>query len=78
MIKMPESFVVFSCIQCSVHLPVYCEATRSDYPLMQMDVAALIAVVCHLSRCSTCRQAYGDLELLSEQKECNEGSSPEK
>jgi predicted anti-sigma-YlaC factor YlaD len=77
MIKMPESFVAFTCVQCSVHLPVYCEATRSDYPLMQIDIAALIAVVFHLSACSSCRQVYEDLELLSEQKGCDERGDPE-
>ena len=74
---LEKSIVIFTCIQCRVCLPTYYEATRSDYPLMQMDVAELMAMVLHLSECASCQQEYKDLVLLSEEKKRGEGSDPE-
>ena len=71
-----NSIVIFTCIQCRVCLPTYYKATRSDYPLMQMDGAELMAVVLHLSECASCQQEYKDRVLLSEEKKRGEGSDP--
>ena len=61
-----------SCEECRRRFPDYYEATRPEYPLVQMKDAELAEVVFHLSHCADCHEEYQELVLLSELEERNE------
>jgi hypothetical protein len=61
-----------SCEQCRQHFPAYYEATRPDYPLVEMSDTTMARIVYHLSHCDGCREEYRVLVLLSELEERDE------
>ena len=61
-----------SCDQCRARFPVYYEATRPEYPLIEMEDAELAEMAFHLSHCASCHEEYEELVLLSELEERNE------
>ncbi|HLX39358.1 MAG TPA: hypothetical protein VKR42_02450 [Ktedonobacteraceae bacterium] len=61
-----------SCEQCRQHFPAYYDATRPDYPLVEMTAKEMASVVYHLSHCDACREQYTVLVLLSELEERDE------
>ena len=61
-----------SCEQCRQNFPTYYEATRPDYPLVEMSDRAIAQMVHHLSHCDACREQYSVLVLLSELEERDE------
>ena len=61
-----------NCDQCRARFPDYYEATRPDYPLVEMDDTEIAETAFHLSHCRACREQYQILMLLSELEERNE------
>jgi len=61
-----------SCDQCRARFPAYYEATRLDYPLIEMEDAEMAEMAFHLSHCASCHEEYEQLVLLSELEERNE------
>lgn len=61
-----------SCEQCRQHFPAYYDATRPDYPLVEMTDGAMARMVFHLSHCDACREQYAVLALLAELEERDE------
>ena len=58
-----------TCDLCSRRLPGYYEATRPEYPLVELSEVEMLEVFDHLSGCSSCRDVYDELVLLSELEE---------
>jgi len=63
-----------SCEQCRSRFPAYYEATRPEYPLVEMTDEELAEIAFHLSHCAACHEEYEQLVLLSELEERNEMS----
>jgi len=61
-----------SCDQCRARFPAYYEATRPEFPLIEMEDAELAEMAFHLSHCASCHEEYEQLVLLSELEERNE------
>jgi hypothetical protein len=61
-----------SCEECRSRFPDYYEATRPDYPLVQMADKEIAQVTFHLSHCAGCSEEYEVLVLLSELEERDE------
>jgi hypothetical protein len=58
-----------TCEQCRSHFPNYYEATRPEYPLVQMPDNEIAQVAFHLSHCADCQEEYEVLVLLAELEE---------
>jgi len=65
-----------TCDLCSRRLPGYYEATRPEYPLVELSEVEMLEVFDHLSGCSSCRDVYDELVLLSELEERDEMTEP--
>lgn len=65
-----------TCDQCRLRFPAYYEATRSEYPLVEMTDREIVEVALHLGRCSSCQEEYEELALLSELEERDEMLDP--
>lgn len=63
---------LLSCEQCRSRFPAYYEATRPDHPLVEMPAADLAETALHLGHCTSCREQYEVLVLLSEMEERDE------
>lgn len=61
-----------TCEQCRTYFPSYYEATRPDYPLVEMSNMELAQVALHLGNCSSCKEQYEMLVMLSELEERDE------
>jgi hypothetical protein len=61
-----------SCDQCRARFPAYYEATRPEFPLIEMEDTELAEMAFHLSHCTSCHEEYEQLVLLSELEERNE------
>jgi|SRR5271157_5815158 len=61
-----------TCEQCRARFPAYYEATRPDYPLVEMSNIELAEVALHLGYCASCKEQYEMLVLLSEIEERDE------
>ena len=61
-----------TCDQCRSRFPAYYEATRPDYPLVEMSNIELAEVALHLGHCASCKEQYEMLVLLSEIEERDE------
>ena len=61
-----------SCDQCRPRFPAYYEATRPEFPLIEMEDAELAEMAFHLSHCASCHEEYEELVLLSELEEHDE------
>lgn len=61
-----------TCEQCRSKFPSYYEATRPDYPLVEMSNIELAEVALHLGNCASCKEQYEMLVLLSELEERDE------
>ena len=75
LVRLTEALIAddpLSCDQCRTRFPVYYEATRPEYPLVQMKDAELAETAFHLSHCASCHEEYEELVLLSELEERNE------
>jgi predicted anti-sigma-YlaC factor YlaD len=65
-----------TCDLCSRRLPAYYEATRPEYPLVELSDVEMMEVSIHLSGCPSCRDAYDEFVLLSELEERDEMIEP--
>jgi predicted anti-sigma-YlaC factor YlaD len=63
---------LLTCDQCRARFPAYYEATRPEYPLVEMADAEIITMILHLGQCDICREEYEELVLLSELEEHDE------
>lgn len=61
-----------ACEECRARFPDYYEATRPDYPLVEMSAVALIEVALHLGGCGACKEQYEALVLYAELEERDE------
>jgi NMD protein affecting ribosome stability and mRNA decay len=61
-----------TCEQCRSRFPAYYEATRPDYPLVEMSNIELAEVALHLGQCASCKEQYEMLVFLSEIEEHDE------
>jgi hypothetical protein len=61
-----------TCEQCRARFPAYYEATRPDYPLVEMSNIEMAEVALHLGHCASCKEQYEMLVLLSEIEERDE------
>ena len=61
-----------TCEECRARFPAYYEATRPDYPLVEMSNIELAEVALHLGHCAACKEQYELLVLLSEIEERDE------
>ncbi len=60
------------CEECRLRFPNYYEATRPDYPLVQMTDKEIAQVAFHLSHCVVCHEEYEVFVMLSELEERDE------
>jgi hypothetical protein len=67
---IPED--ALNCEQCRLHFPNYYEATRPEYPMVEMSNNEMAQMAFHLSHCKSCHEEYTELVLLSELEERNE------
>jgi NMD protein affecting ribosome stability and mRNA decay len=65
-----------TCDLCARRLPEYYEATRPEYPLVELSEVEMLEVFVHLDGCSSCRDIYDELVLLSELEERDEMIEP--
>jgi hypothetical protein len=65
-----------TCDQCCQRLPTYYEATRPEYPLVELSEVEMTEIAVHLSRCSSCQNLYEELVLLAELEERDEMIEP--
>ena len=75
LVRLTEALIAddpLSCGQCRARFPAYYEATRPEYPLIEMEDAELAEMAFHLSHCASCHEEYEQLVLLSELEERNE------
>ena len=75
LVQLTEALIAgdpLSCEQCRLRFPSYYEATRPEYPLVEMSDAEMAEVVFHLSHCAACHEEYEQLVLLSELEERDE------
>ncbi|HEY6411824.1 MAG TPA: hypothetical protein VIY29_30565 [Ktedonobacteraceae bacterium] len=63
---------LLSCEQSRARFPDYYEATRPEYPLVEMTNDEMAQMAYHLSHCAACHREYEELVLLSELEERNE------
>ena len=78
-VQLAEALAIQSdltCDMCSRRLPAYYEATRPEYPLVELSEVEMMEVSVHLSGCSSCRDVYDELVLLSELEERDEMVEP--
>ncbi len=61
-----------SCEQSRARFPDYYEATRPEYPLVEIANEEMAQMAYHLSHCASCNREYRELALLSELEERNE------
>jgi predicted anti-sigma-YlaC factor YlaD len=61
-----------TCDQCCQRLPTYYEATRPEYPLVELSEVEMTEIAMHLSRCPSCHNIYEELVLLAELEERDE------
>jgi NMD protein affecting ribosome stability and mRNA decay len=61
-----------TCEQCRSRFPAYYEATRPDYPQVEMSNIELAEVALHLGQCASCKEQYEMLVFLSEIEEHDE------
>ncbi len=61
-----------TCEQCRSRFPTYYEATRPDYPLVEMSDIEQAGVALHLGNCASCKEQYRMFVLLSELEERDE------
>src|SRR5260370_33077325 len=55
---------ILTCDQCRRRLPAYYEATRPEYPLVEMSDVEMAEMLLHLGGCADCREVYEELALL--------------
>lgn len=67
---------VLTCDQCRRRFPTYYEATRPEYPLVEMADVEMAEMLLHLNWCASCREEYEELVLLSELEERGEIIEP--
>jgi len=65
-----------TCDQCRARFPAYYEATRPEYPLVELSEVEMTEIAVHLSRCSSCHNIYEELVLLAELEERDEMIGP--
>jgi hypothetical protein len=65
-----------TCDQCCLRLPTYYEATRPEYPLVELSEVEMTEIAVHLSRCPSCHNIYEELILLAELEERDEMIEP--
>lgn len=65
-----------TCDLCCLRLPAYYEATRPEYPLVELSEIEMAEIAVHLSRCPSCHDVYEELVLLSELEERDEMIGP--
>jgi hypothetical protein len=65
-----------TCDQCRERFPAYYEATRPEYPLVEMSDVEMAEMLLHLGWCASCREEYEELVLLSELEERGEVIEP--
>ncbi len=61
-----------TCEECRSRFPAYYEATRPDYPLVEMSNIEQAEVALHLGNCASCKEQYRMFVLLSELEERDE------
>ena len=61
-----------SCEECRARFPTYYEATRPEYPLVDMPDVEMTQVALHLGSCAACKEQYEALVLLSQLEESGE------
>lgn len=66
------SYNELTCEECRARFPAYYEATRPDYPLVEMSNSEMAEVALHLGSCASCKEQYELLVLLSELEERDE------
>lgn len=74
-VQLSEALVarsVLTCDQCRPRFPMYYEATRPEYPLVEMSDVEITEVAVHLGGCASCFEEYEELVLLSELEERDE------
>jgi NMD protein affecting ribosome stability and mRNA decay len=58
-----------TCEQCRDYFPAYYEATRPEYPLVELSDIEMLEVTTHLWSCPSCREEYEELVRLAELEE---------
>jgi hypothetical protein len=65
-----------TCDLCCLRLPAYYEASRPEYPMVELSEVEMTEIAVHLSRCPSCHDVYEELVLLSELEERDEMIEP--